>query len=490
LLRLLALALLVGACGGGHGQGQGPAYPPPALPSVGTATYELVWEQTSGELRATAALPAGLTASLDVELRAAPYIVDAVVEHAGQTRALVRTDDGFAVPECMNAACVLRYRVKLREAARALSDLDSAKLLDPRGDVVSAPPPTFILAPWGGAAATKVRFRVTTSAGSSFLTGVFPACNDMSSCDPSRAGFYETTMEDFGSSPYSAFGPLTLRTVKVTGSQLEVGLVPGPYPLPESDLLSWVEASGRAVSSYYGGLPVPREAVLLVPAGGGGIGFGKSLAGGGVTVFVGVGVGTTKKDLAEDWVLTHELIHAAFPAQPRELDWVEEGLATYVEPLARARVGALPDQAVWKGMLDGLHFGLPEAGDRGIDHTHTWGRVYWGGALFFFLADLEIRKQTQGKVTLREALMAILRQVSSNAHRGDLAHAFHVGDQATGTHVLTSLHASWSSTPVMVDLETLYASLGVRTSADDRTVVFDDSAPLAELRRSLTSRAQ
>ena len=69
-------------------------------------------------------------------------------------------------------------------------------------------------------------------------------------------------MEDFGSSPYSAFGPLTLRTVEVTGGQLLVGLVPGTYPLSERELLSWVETSGRAVSTYYDGLPVPREAVL------------------------------------------------------------------------------------------------------------------------------------------------------------------------------------------------------------------------------------
>ncbi len=461
------------------------AFPAPSR-VPGMATYELAWDQARGDLVATAHVAAGLTGSFDAEGGVAPFISDATVEvvasdarHEGASRALVHGTDGFAAPECLKAACVLRYRVRLREAARALDDLDGAKLLG-GGEVIEAPPTTFILAPWGAPRTTHVRFRVRTSQGSSFLTGVFPS---------TEPGYFETTMEDFGSSPYSAFGPLTLRTVELPGGQLLVGMVPGGYPLPEHDLLLWVEKCGRAVATYYGGLPVPREAVLLVPAGRGGIGVGKSLAGGGVTVFVGIGAHTDAADLDEDWVLTHELVHAAFPAQPRELDWVEEGLATYVEPIARARIGGLSDQAVWKGLVGGLHFGLPEEGDRGIDHTHTWGRMYWGGALFFFLADLEIRRQTNGKMTLREALTAILREVSSNAHRGDLAHAFEVGDRATGTHVLTALHAAWSSTPVQVDLDALFASLGVRRSADGNEVAFDDAAPEASLRKSLTARA-
>ena len=476
-------ALVLASCVAPRAAPQHVVFPEPSR-VAGVATYELVWDQARGDLVATAHVPAGLTGAFDVEGGVAPFISDATVEpaageRAGVPRALQHGDDGFLAPECMKAACVVRYRVRLREAARALDELDAAKLLA-NGEVVTAPPTSFILAPWGAPQTTGVRFRVQTSAGSSFITGVFPA---------KEPGYFETTMEDFGSSPYSAFGPLTLRTVDVLGGQLVVGMVPDPYPRSERELLAWVETSGRAVATYYGGLPVPREAVLLVPMGRGGIGLGKSLAGGGVSVFVGIGAQTDAADLKEDWVLTHELVHAAFPAQPRELDWVEEGLATYVEPIARARIGTLSDQAVWKGLVGGLHFGLPEAGDRGIDHTHTWGRVYWGGALFFFLADLEIRRQTRGKATLREALSAILHELSSNAHRGDLARAFEVGDRATGTHVLTSLHAAWSATPVNVDLDALFASLGVRRSADGSEVTFDDAAPEALLRRGLTARA-
>ena len=39
--------------------------------------------------------------------------------------------------------------------------------------------------------------------------------------------------------------------------------------------------------------------------------------------------------------------------------------------------------------------GLPQAGDQGLDNTGTWGREYWGGAMFCLLADIEIRKATK-----------------------------------------------------------------------------------------------
>ena len=52
--------------------------------------------------------------------------------------------------------------------------------------------------------------------------------------------------------------------------------------------------------------------------------------------------------------------------------------------------------------------GLPAAGDRGLDYTPTWGRTYWGGALFCLLADIDIRKRTSNRFGLQDALRAIV----------------------------------------------------------------------------------
>lgn len=39
--------------------------------------------------------------------------------------------------------------------------------------------------------------------------------------------------------------------------------------------------------------------------------------------------------------MTHEMVHLAFPSVPDQHHWIEEGLATYVEPIARARASEI-----------------------------------------------------------------------------------------------------------------------------------------------------
>ena len=76
--------------------------------------------------------------------------------------------------------------------------------------------------------------------------------------------------------------------------------------------------------------------------------------------------------------MTHELLHVTLPTLPRDQVWLSEGIPSYVEPFARARAGQVSASRVWRDLVDGLPQGLPEAGDEGLDRTHTWGRTYWG----------------------------------------------------------------------------------------------------------------
>ena len=49
---------------------------------------------------------------------------------------------------------------------------------------------------------------------------------------------------------------------------------------------------------------------------------------------------------------------------------------------------------MWHDIVRDMQKGEPAAGDEGLDHTHTWGRTYWGGAIFCLVADVEIRRET------------------------------------------------------------------------------------------------
>lgn len=280
------------------------------------------------------------------------------------------------------------------------------------------------------------------------------------------------------------------QTLKIGDSTIQVDFAAGDLDLAPAQLLPWVQRAAQAVRVYYGKFPVPRARVLIVPvAGRRGVLQGTTWGDmGGFPGFTRMRIGqhTTVSDLTEDWTMTHELVHMAFPNLPDDQHWMEEGLATYIEPIARVQAGELQPKRVWQDMMDGMPKGQPAAGDRGMDRTHTWGRTYWGGALFCLVADVKIRKQTQNRAGLRDALRAIVGAGGAIDHEWPLTEALAVGDKATATTVLTTQYRQWSQSPAPVDLDKLWRELGVKSGADG--AVFDSTAPLAAVRDAIMTR--
>jgi hypothetical protein len=273
-----------------------------------------------------------------------------------------------------------------------------------------------------------------------------------------------------------------VHVLKVGAGQLRVVFDGPAFDLGSAALLRWVERSAQAVEAYYGVFPVSAADIKVRAVEGSGMRGGRVLPIAHPTVAIDVGIQSVQAHFERNWSMTHELVHLAFPNVARSHHWLEEGLASYVEPIARARVGWLSEDAVWKEWLENLHHGLPEAGDQGLDHTPTWGRTYWGGALYCFLADLEIRKRTQSRHELRDALRGILARGGNITQRWPIERALRAGDEATGTAVLEELYLEMKDKPVQTDLEQLWRDLGV--SLQGGAVRYDDSAPLAGLRRS------
>jgi predicted metalloprotease with PDZ domain len=165
--------------------------------------------------------------------------------------------------------------------------------------------------------------------------------------------------------------------------------------------------------------------------------------------------------------------------------WIDEGLATYLEPVARARAGDVDVKRFWRDLVEGLPQGLPGPGDRGLDHTHTWGRTYWGGALFCLLADVEIRERTHNARSLDDAVRGILAAGGNIAAAWPLERALAAGDAAIGVPVLRELREKLGARAGTTDLPALWQRLGVRVQDGD--VHFDDGAPLAAIRRAITA---
>jgi hypothetical protein len=248
----------------------------------------------------------------------------------------------------------------------------------------------------------------------------------------------------------------------------------------------WVTTAKTAVATYYGGFPVERLQIKITPRAGRRAQHGTAYGWNGPLITISLGRDATDVDLADDWLLTHEMLHLGFPSLPERHHWLEEGIATYVEPIARARAGQLSPERAWRDLVEGLPQGQPEAGDRGLDVTHTWGRTYWGGALFCLRADVEIRKRTANSKGLEHALRAIRAAGGTIEVEWPIYRVIAIGDRATAVPVLREIYEEMRGSPVTVPLDTLWQQLGIVRR--DRAITFDDTAPLADIRRAITFR--
>lgn len=278
------------------------------------------------------------------------------------------------------------------------------------------------------------------------------------------------------------------RTLSIGGATIEVDFVSGDLDLKPDQMVPWIQNAARAVTLFYGRFPVQRARIRVIadPSG------GRSIHGttwGDIDGFQGVtrirlGQHVTEKDLTNDWVMTHELVHMGLVSLPDNEHWMEEGLATYVEPIARSQAGFLSPEQVWGEMIAGMPQGLPQQGDRGMNITHSWARTYWGGALFCLVADIAVRKKTDNRKGLQDALRAIVAAGGTIDHEWPLLKVLQTGDEATGTTVLVDMYKQWKDQPVPIDLATLWNELGVRSSPDK--VNLESGTPLAQVRQAIT----
>jgi hypothetical protein len=284
--------------------------------------------------------------------------------------------------------------------------------------------------------------------------------------------------------PYDAFDRLAKTDLDVPSGVIHVAFAAGDLALPKPKILEWVAASAKAVSTYYGRFPVRSLRLLLVPVGGSRIQGGTTWGYRGAAIRIPFGVESDMDDLKRDWVLVHEMVHLALPDMDERYAWLSEGLAVYVEPVARAQVGDLSAKEIWFAMMRDMPKGLPRAGDQGLDNTATWGRKYWGGAMFALYADVGIRKATNNRLGLQDAMRGVIAAGGSHEVDWPLNRILATADKAVGADVLTKLHDEWGSKPVTPDLDALWRDLGLRMR--DGGIEFDDTAPLAAIRMAIT----
>jgi hypothetical protein len=265
----------------------------------------------------------------------------------------------------------------------------------------------------------------------------------------------------------------------VPGGQIELQFTPGFGEAQRERARRWVLRSADAVAAFFGRFPVPQLELLLQGVDGAGVGGGATFGEPTLYMRIRLGRDTGAAQYRDDWVLAHEMVHLAVPRVQPAQRWLHEGIATYVGPLARARAGLLDARQVWRGWARQMPLGQPAADDHGLDHASTWGRVYWGGAMFCLLADVRMRQRASIDRGLQQALQGVLQAGGDYRVAWPVPRTLAVADAAVGGTTLVDLYGRMKGSASAVDLAALWRELGVDGEQ------LRDNAPLAAVRRAI-----
>ena len=235
-------------------------------------------------------------------------------------------------------------------------------------------------------------------------------------------------------------------------------------------------------AEFWHGFPDDAMTIFVVPRSGvGGVPYGRAMSGGSVSMVIYVGEHATGAQLQQDWMLLHELVHVGSPFVYRA-PWLMEGLATYIEPLIRACSGLQSANAMWIEFMTYMPKGAAVMGTAGLAGGGRRG-WYWGGALLMLLADLQMRRMSNGRSGLKDCLREIRVNIGNYAHTLSLPEMVSACDTAVGGSVMRELVDRYVMNATAVDLERLWRDLGLRL--DNARIIVNDDAPLAKLRDAI-----
>ena len=328
--------------------------------------------------------------------------------------------------------------------------------------------PAFLLPLPETDAAAILRFRVTFADGGAIHTALRPDAD----------GRYAVPLLRI-----DEVGPLLLGEITtvslVDDPELTLALPTGTALTPEV-MTAWVDAVAEGNRRFWGRSPAQHGLVVLVPSPRGGVPFGRVLSLGGSVVTVLVGKGAIARDLYDDWVLVHEFLHLGSPMMRDKGPWLNEGIATFYEPVLRARAGWKSEDEVWREWISQMPRGLPAMTDVGLSNAGRGG-IYWGGAVFVLMAEIELLQASHGKYGFSHCLRQILADGGDATTKWLTARLLQSCDKAIGQDVLNPLAQRHMTKGSVMSLDEIWQKLGV-TLSEDGKITYDDSAELAWLR--------
>lgn len=306
---------------------------------------------------------------------------------------------------------------------------------------------------------------------------------------------YRLTASPESGSAIAAFGSFERVVERVADANLTIVLLAtrdGPEPAP---LVEWVRATAENVALTYGRFPNPNANVVLIPVRDFGwdrdaaVPFGQVVRDGGETIELMINPNRPMTEFYEEWTPTHEFSHLLLPYLNRNQRWISEGFAQYYQNVLLARAGQYTAESAWQRIYAGLERGRESAPDlspndaAGANERNTRMKVYWSGAALALMADVELRRRSDGAESLDAVLDRFQRCCLPSSRSWSGVELFRKFDTLLDEPLFMRLYRRYADTAGFPDTRPLFGQLGI--DVRDGQVWFDDNAGLAAVRQTI-----
>ncbi len=308
--------------------------------------------------------------------------------------------------------------------------------------------------------------------------------------------YYRLKASPQSGSAVAVFGSFQQSIEHVAGADLRVVLLTTHDEIELQPLIPWVRATAENVAATYGKFPNPNANVLLIPNGGqawnrdSAISFGRVVRDGGETIELMVNQNRPISEFYKEWTPTHEFSHLMLPYVDREQRWISEGFAQYYQNVLLARANQQSAEHAWQKIYAGLERGRESApgvspNDAAAGSMRdTRMKVYWSGASIALMADVELRRRSNGRESLDSVLGELQQCCLPSAFSWSGIELFDKLDQLLDQPLFIDLYRQYADADDFPDARPLLAQLGV--SLRDGQVALDPSAELSDIRDAIT----
>lgn len=406
--------------------------------------------------------------------------------------ALARRDRRLLLPD--GGIRCFAYRVDLERAARA--ERRNAALT--RDNVILSPSLWLWRPPIYGDDSIDIRFELPDGMRVSAPWQTIGRTSAQASAQPTADAGHHFRLS---ASPRSgqglvAFGRFDYREIPVTGAVLRVAVMRPRSGVSGERLFDWIRDTAAQITLAYGRFPNPSPQVVVLPTGRSGwnrnaaVLFGRVLRDGGESVELFVNEHRPIGEFYADWTATHEFSHLMLPYVTNRQRWISEGFAQYYQNVLMARAGTYTPQMAWQKLYEGFERGRQsrpelspnEASSRGVGRATM--KIYWSGAVLALIADVELRRRSDGRESLDDVLDRLQACCLPSARVWNGRELFVKLDTLVDEPLFLTLYESHADEQGFPDFMPILDRLGI--GIERGTVAFSDDAKFADLRKAIT----